>query len=108
MLDAANNQSFMNVTSSAKNKVHLLLPLWGEKFINDFLNFGLLSLLAPGNIPALVKAYQTKFVFLTRLHDINIFERNAGFQKLKALCEIEFIPINDLIVIENHSTTLTY
>lgn len=85
----------------------ILLGVWGEKYIKDFLQLSLLSLLAPGNIPALSKAYKTKFIFLTRSYDMGVFESEPAFQKLKQYCEIEFIPINDLIVIGNYSTTLT-
>jgi len=90
-----------------ETSVCILLGVWGEKFIKDFLQLSLLSLLAPGNIPALVKNYKTKFIFLTRSHDINVFETDPAFQLLKAYCDIEFTSINDLIVIGNYSTTLT-
>lgn len=98
----------MSEKASVENHVHVLLAVWGEKFVADFLKFGLFSLLAPGNIPALAKAYHTKFVILTRSQDVGVFERHSAFQKLKSICEVEFIPINDLIVIGNHSTTLTF
>lgn len=85
----------------------ILLGVWGEKYINDFLRLSLPSLLAPGNIPALAHAYRTKFVFLTRSYDIDTFKSNAGFQKLSMLCDIEFININDLLGISNYATVLT-
>ncbi len=97
----------MDSSPSTENSVHILLTVWGEKFITDFLEFGLLSLLAPGNVPAIAKAYPSKFIFLTRSNDINTFEQNPAFQKLKTICDIQFIEINDLLVIGNHSTTVT-
>jgi len=92
---------------TAKPQVCILLGVWGEKFINDFLQLSLLSLLAPGNLPALCQHYRTKFVFLTRSYDAVIFEQHPSFQTLKRYCDISFISINDLIVIGNYSTTLT-
>lgn len=90
-----------------QNEVCIVLGVWGEKFIKDFLQLSVLSLLAPGNIPALASVYKVRFVFLTRSFDIEVFEQVPIFQKLKKYCQIEFIPINDLIVIGNYSTTLT-
>jgi hypothetical protein len=98
----------MNATASLENKVHILLAVWGEKFIKDFLQYGLLSLLAPLNLPSLAKAYQTKFIILTRSQDIPSFDEDLTFQTLKSTCEVEFLVIDDLISIGNHSTTLTF
>lgn len=89
-------------------KAQILLAVWGESFINNFLEFSLPTLLAPGNIPALVAAYPTKFVLLTRLSDVHVFESSLAFQKLKTICEVEFVSIRELIVFGNYSTTLTY
>lgn len=89
------------------HEVAILLGVWGEKFIKDFLQLSLASLLAPGNIPAMSQQYKTRFVFLTRSYDVEIFESELAFQELKKYCTIEFIPINDLIILSNYSTTLT-
>ena len=85
----------------------ILLGIWGGKFIEEFLQLSLPSLLAPGNLPALASNYQTRFVFLTRTSDIPAFEENKAFQQLKAICDVEFVDIQDLIVFNNYSTTLT-
>ncbi len=81
--------------------------MWGEKFITDCLQLSLPSLLAPGNIPALAANYSLRFVFLSREQDIPVFENSQAFQKLKSICDVEFISIADLIVFNNYSTTLT-
>lgn len=89
-------------------KARILLGVWGENFIENFLEFSLPSLLAPGNIPALAAELPLTFVFLTRPFDIPVFENSAAVQHLKKYCEVEYISIRDLIVFGNHSTTLTY
>ena len=89
------------------HNISVLLGVWGEKFIKDFLQFSLPSLLAPGNAPALANNYKTRFTFLTRKNDLDVFEQSPAFQKLKSICEIDFISIDDLIVLGNYSTTLT-
>lgn len=87
--------------------IHVLLAVWGEDFIEDCFKFCLPSLLAPGNIPALLKDYPTRFVFLTRSEDISYIENTPAFIQLKKIVEVDFIDIDDLIVFGNHSATLT-
>jgi len=96
------------LSQSNNYKIHILLAVWGEKFINDFFQLSLPSLLAAGNIPALAKAYNTKFIFLTKPTDVVVFRAHPIFQKLKSICEVDFISIEDLIVLGNYSTTLTF
>lgn len=91
-----------------KCQSRILLGVWGESFINAFLELSLPTLLAPGNIPALANEFAVTFVFLTRLSDREVFEASPAFQRLQQYCAVEFISINDLIVCGNYSTTLTY
>jgi hypothetical protein len=88
-------------------QVCILLAVWGESFINDFLQLSLPSLLASGNIPALAEAYPTRFTFLSRLRDIPVFEKNPAYQRLKNICQVDFLSIEDLIVQGGYSATLT-
>ncbi|SRR5579883_359644 len=89
------------------DSICVLLAVWGERYIQDFLSLGLPSLLAPGNLPILANHYPVRFVFLTRTTDIPLFNHHPAVQKLSAYCVIEFIPLDDLITLENYSTTLT-
>lgn len=85
----------------------VLLGVWGGKFIKEFLALSLPTLLAPGNIPALAANAKTRFVILTRSIDVSAFELDQQFKKLKEICEVEFVLIEDLISFNNYSTTLT-
>src|SRR5579872_3530498 len=89
------------------DSVCVLLAVWGERYINDFLELGLPCLLAPGNIPALAAEYPMRFAFLTRADNISVFNGHPAIQKLRTYCEIEYITIDDLITVGNYSTTLT-
>ena len=88
-------------------EIALLLPVWGEEFIEKFLDQSLPTLLAPGNIPALAKALPTRFVFLSRKRDEATVRSHPAFARLDRLVEVEFAPIDDLIGPGNHSTTIT-
>ncbi|MBV9576448.1 MAG: hypothetical protein JO149_07465 [Gammaproteobacteria bacterium] len=87
--------------------INILLVVWGKKYIEDFLQFSLPSLLAPNNVPLLTSHYKTCFKFLACQQDVEIFEKNPAYQMLKSLCEIEFIFIDDLIVFGYYATTIT-
>ncbi|HYN00160.1 MAG TPA: hypothetical protein VET25_10470, partial [Aestuariivirgaceae bacterium] len=47
------------------NAAKVLLPVWGYAFVRQFLDIGLRTLLAPGNIPAMVRMLPCEFVILT-------------------------------------------
>ena len=49
--------------------IQCLLPVWGSSYIDQFLEFGLPTLLAPGNLPALAKALPCEFIILTSARD---------------------------------------
>ncbi len=85
----------------------ILLGVWGEQYIHEFLELSLYSLLSPGNIPALVGRFETRFIFLTKASSVGVFDRHPAYQKLKSFCTVEFIFIDDLIMPSNYSTTLT-
>jgi len=85
----------------------ILLPVWGADFISKFLEQSLPTLLAPGNIPGLAKALPTRFMFLTRARDEEVFRAHPTCQRLQNICAVEFLPIDDLITRSNHSTTIT-
>jgi len=87
--------------------IQLLLPVWGERYIDQFLEFCLPTLLAPGNIPALAKALPCKFVFLTSSEGEKNLRAHPGIRYLDSYCTVETQVIDDLITGDNHSTTIT-
>ena len=87
--------------------VKLLMAIWGEGFIRQFAEIGLPTLLAPGNVPALAAEYPCEFVFLTSADDEETFLDHPAVRALKEICPVSFLPIDDLIVEGNYSTTVT-
>jgi len=90
-----------------KPPVVFLLAVWGEKYITNFFDFSLRSLLAPGNIPSMSQDYVCTFLFLTVRKNIPFFRKHPVFKQLTSYCRIEFIEISDLIFDGNYSATLT-
>jgi hypothetical protein len=91
----------------AVKAVRLLLPVWGEPFIAQFLRISLPTLLAPGNLRAVADALPSTFVFLTNSEGAEILRAHPAVDFLKSICDVEFDIIDDLITGDNYSTTLT-
>jgi len=87
--------------------VKVLLPVWGERFVAQFLEFCLPTLLAPGNIPALARMLPCEIVLMTRGADEEMIYRHPLWPHLTGICSVTFSRIDDLITDGNHSTTIT-
>lgn len=85
----------------------LVLPVWGQSYVQDFLRYSLPTLLAPGNLASVAEALPSKVVILTSADDTFAFEENKLFGTLIATCDTEIRPIDHLITDGNHSTTIT-
>ncbi len=87
--------------------VQLLLPVWGRRYIRQFIELGLPTLLAPGNLPAVAKALPTRLVFLTSSQDGEILKQHPACRYLSRICDVDVQVIDDLITGDNYSTTIT-
>jgi len=84
--------------SGSTPEVRVLIPVWGERYIDDFIKFALPSLLAPGNLPVLARACRVTVVFLTARRNFDHFQKQTPISKVLAdLCKIEYLSIDDLI-----------
>src|SRR2546430_473217 len=92
---------------TAPNAVKLVLPLWGYEYVRQFLEFGLPTLLAPGNVPALTKELPCEFIILTSSDDEEFLREHVTFKRLAAICDAEIRLIDHLITDGNYSTTIT-
>ena len=88
-------------------KVKVLLPVWGTRYLKQFVDVGLPTLLAPGNLPALAKALPCEFVLLTSDEDAEQFATHPAYTYLQTVCDVRLESINDLITGDNYSTTIT-
>jgi hypothetical protein len=87
--------------------VKLLLCVWGYNYVRQFLEFGLPTLLAPGNVPALAAALPTEFIVLTSADDESFIVEHPTFKHLVSICNTTIHPIDHLITDGNYSTTIT-
>src|SRR5271168_116970 len=87
--------------------VKCVLPVWGYKFVRQFLDVGLRTMLAPGNVPALAAALPCEFILLTRYEDEPFLRLHPSFRALSDVCAVEIRLIDHLITGSNYSTTIT-
>lgn len=84
-----------------------MVPVWGQRFVRDFLSYSLPTLLAPGNVPGVAEVVPSKFVILTSEADEFAFHASKLFRKLRDVCPTEIRSIDHLITDGNQSTTIT-
>jgi hypothetical protein len=92
---------------SPPKKVKVLLPVWGTHYLKQFVDVGLPTLLAPGNLPGLAKALPCEFVLLTSDEDAEQFATHPAYAYLQTVCDVRLESISDLITGDNYSTTIT-
>jgi hypothetical protein len=70
-------------------EVKLVLPAWGHRFIRQFLDFCLPTLLAPGNIPALAEKLPCTFLLMTTAEDLPLVTAHPAWHRLEGVCRTE-------------------
>lgn len=93
------------MTTSINTK--LLVPLWGERYINNFCDIALPALLAKGNISTLTKAGNCKLKFLTTKSSEQYFYKKDAMKRLMEICDVSFSFIDDLLEIGSYGVILT-
>jgi hypothetical protein len=66
---------------------------WGERFRRVFLEYCLASLLAPGNIPAIAGAVESRFLVCTTSEDWRALQDHPSFRRLTDLLSPEWLPM---------------
>lgn len=83
------------------------MPIWGYRFVSQFLEFGLPTLLAPGNLPAVARELPFRVVALTSEEDRPLIRTHPAWRRLEKICAADIEAIDDLITESNHSATMT-
>lgn len=85
----------------------ILIPVWGESYIQQFVDLSLPTLLAQGNIPAVAAQVPCEIVFLTSRADTDRLLSAPSIRRLQTLCLVSVLTIDDLIVPGLHPLTIT-
>ena len=95
------------VRGITRPKAKFLTAVWGEAYIRRFAALSLPSFLAPGNLPALAQATDLEVVIMTRRDDVEYFQNHVAFRRLRTICPVRFVEIDDLITTGVYGVTLT-
>jgi hypothetical protein len=106
-VDATLDRTPASSARSAVKSVTVLMPVWGYRFVSQFLEFSLPTLLAPGNLPAVASMLPCRFVLLSSEADEPLIRANATWRHLEQICATEIQCIDDLITDGNHTATIT-
>src|SRR6266481_8250730 len=90
-----------------KLKVRFLTVIWGTRYIEEFARVSLPSYLAAGNLPFMAAETELEIVVMTSMESQDRFEERGYLDKLKAICPVRYILIDDLITNGNYGVTLT-
>lgn len=83
-----------------------ITPVWGDGHIKLFLEIGLPSLLASGNLPALAKRGRVKYFIYLKTNDAESFQRAAILCELKKIVDVSFIVFDDYF--SNHHSAMSW
>src|ERR1700752_1591870 len=70
---------------------------WGEKYINELLSMTLPALLAPGNLPYVASVVPCELVILTQQASFSRILGDVTVRKIRDLCGVRLVEIDDLI-----------
>jgi hypothetical protein len=87
--------------------IRCLVPIWGYAYVKKFLEVGLPTWLADGNLPAISRMAPTEVVLLTSREDEIYLRAHPGFKRLSAICDTTVHFVDHLITGNNYSTTIT-
>ena len=88
-------------------RFRILVPVWGQSYIDNFCDIALPALLAEGNLPALVRYAECEVIFLTTQWSEPFFASHPGIAALNRVCPHSFVFIDDLFVIDTYGFILT-
>lgn len=75
--------------------VRIVVPVWGQNYIDLMSRIMLPSLLSSGNIPAVADEMRIEFLFITQSSSRDIIENSPAVQALKRYAEYSFLYIDE-------------
>lgn len=80
-----------------KQPVRIITMAWGERYIYKLLSLTLPAVLAPGNLPALIEAFDCEVVLVTEEASFDRIRHSSVFQRLEGYCPVRLVMMDDLI-----------
>src|SRR5262249_56398749 len=104
-----NSASLAATPMTVKCPTRIITYGWGERYVDVLLSFTLPALLAAGNLPYVASKVPCELVILTQRRFFSRFNRHPVIARIKELCRVRLIRLDDLIVSKDkYGMTLTY
>jgi hypothetical protein len=93
-----------------KQSARLIIPVWGEKYLEKILSVTLPAVLAPGNLAALSEFFEVELTLVTESRFFESIRASRAFKAVTRLCKVKFIPLDDLLTDNagDYGIVLTY
>jgi hypothetical protein len=79
---------------AAADRYDVIVPLWGAKYVDMFVNYCLPSQLAPGNLPSLPR-HRCSYHIYTHQEDAKAIWNAASVRKLRKLLDVSLVTFRD-------------
>lgn len=88
----------------------LIIPVWGEAYVNEVLSVTLPAMLAPGNLPALCGMFEVELIIVTETRLFDMVRGHPSFHAAGRVCKTRLVPLDDLLtsVFTDYGMVLTY
>src|ERR1051326_74723 len=75
----------------------LIIPVWGERYVDKVLSVTLPAVLAPGNLPTLCQNFAVELVIVTETRLFELFHRAPAYQSAARICTVKLIALDDVL-----------
>ena len=80
--------------------IRMIIPIWGQSYIERWLDFSFGTLQSEGNVPYLIKHSKFELVILTMSKDITFMKNDERFKSHTIGIDIKFITIDELFPVD--------
>lgn len=88
-------------------KISIMVPVWGGRYISEFVQTGLRGLALAGNLGVCLESWDVEICFLTTAAGRRVFESDPEVALIALRCKITYVLIDDLVTNSNYGVTLT-
>ena len=81
----------------SQQPVRLITMAWGQRYIHELFSLTLPAILAPNNLPSLVRDFECELVIVTEQAWFERLRQHPVHAQLERYCSVELRPIDDLI-----------
>jgi hypothetical protein len=89
--------SLRPLESGRRAPAKLIVAVWGDQYIDDFLSLTLPALLAPGNLPAFCQDFDCELVLVTEARLFRRILASPVIAALRQYCALRLLPIDDVL-----------